>query len=49
MNRNRSVGGLWATLLVFVMVAAAPGVWAAGKYKVLSTSRVVRMESGRMV
>jgi hypothetical protein len=35
MNRNRSVGSLRATLLVFIIVAMAPGVWAAGKYKVL--------------
>jgi hypothetical protein len=35
MNRNRRVASMWATLLVFIVVTAAPGVWAAGKYKVL--------------
>ena len=35
MTRNRSVEGFWATLLLFIMVAAPPGVWAADKYKVL--------------
>jgi hypothetical protein len=34
MKRNISEGSLWATVLVFVMVAVAP-VWAAGKYEVL--------------
>jgi uncharacterized repeat protein (TIGR03803 family) len=35
MNRNRCVGSLWATLLVFIAVAAAPGAWAVSKYNVL--------------
>jgi hypothetical protein len=35
MNRNISVGILWPTLLVFIMVAVAPGLSAADKYKVL--------------
>ena len=35
MKRNRSVGTWWATLLVFIMLAMAPGLWAGGVYKVL--------------
>ena len=35
MNRNISVGSLWASLLAFIMVMVPPGVWAAGKYNVL--------------
>jgi hypothetical protein len=34
-DRNRSVGSLRATLLVFIMAAVAPGAWAVSKYKVL--------------
>jgi uncharacterized repeat protein (TIGR03803 family) len=35
MNRNRSLGSLRATLLVFIIVVAASGARAATKYKVL--------------
>lgn len=35
MNRNIRMRSSWATLLAFIMVMVPPGVWAAGKYKVL--------------